>query len=128
MSTHQEKSNETMTPVPDITLVSDSEGEDKNIVDLEAVARVAMAKLEKDLVDTKAWNKRIAWKKQERVDHLKKKKEDEEVAEAQQKADEAAKKKVLVPPPVSVIFLLSLVRNYSCLHNSRHETFHFEKK
>ena len=111
MSTHQEKSNETMMPVPDVTLVSDSEGKDENIIDLEAVARVAMAKLEKDLADAKVWNEKIVRKKQEQVDHLKKKKEDEEVAEAQWKVDEAAKKNVLVPPPVSVIFLLSSVGN-----------------
>ena len=111
MSTHQEKSNETMMPVPDVTLVSDSEGKDENIIDLEAVARVATAKLEKDLADAKVWNEKIVWKKQEQVDHLKKKKEDEEVAEAQWKVDEAARKNVLVPPPVSVIFLLSSVGN-----------------
>ena len=54
MSLHQEKSNETMMPVPNVTLVSDGKGKDKNIVDLEAVARAATAKLEKDLADTKA--------------------------------------------------------------------------
>ena len=108
---HQEKSNKTIMPVPDVTLVSDGEGEDENIVDLEAVARVATAKLEKDLVDAKAQNKRIAWKKQEWADRLKKKKEDEEVVEAQWKVDEAAKKKVPVPPLVSVVYLPSSVGN-----------------
>ena len=99
-------------PVPDVTLVSD--GKDENIVDLEAVARVAMAKLEKDLADMKAWNERIAWKKQEWADCLvvvKKKKEDEEVAEAQRKVDKGTKKKVLVQPLVSFICLPSSVRN-----------------
>ena len=42
MSTHQEKSNETVMPVPDVTLVTDGGGKDENIVDLEAVARAAM--------------------------------------------------------------------------------------
>ena len=112
MSTPQEKSNATMTPVPDVTLVSDSE--DKDIVDLEAVAREATAKLEKDLVDVKVWNEGIMWKKQEQVNRLavaKKKKEDKESVEAQQKVDEAAKKKVLVQPPVIFICLPSLVGN-----------------
>ena len=81
-------------------------GEDENIVDLEA-----MAKLEKDLVDAKAWNERIAWKKQEWADCLKKKKEDKEVVEAQQKVDKATKRKVLVSPPVSVVYLPSSVGN-----------------
>ena len=103
MFTHQEKPNENVTPVPDVTLVSDGEGEDKNIVDLEAVARVATAKLEKDLADAKARKNRIMWKKQEWVDRLKKKKEDEEAAGAKKKADEEARKKVLVQPPVSSV-------------------------
>ena len=59
MSSHQEKTNETVSPVPDVTVLTDSEGEDE-VVDLEAVARVATAKLEKDLVEVKMWNKRIA--------------------------------------------------------------------
>ena len=100
MSTHQEKPNETVTPVPDITLVSDSE--DEEVVDLEAVSRAAKAKLEEDLAKAKTRNVEIAWKKQAQVDHLaKKKKEDKEAAEVQWNVDEAAKKKVLVPPPVS---------------------------
>ena len=60
MSSHQEKSNKTMMPVPDVTVVTDGEGEDEVIVNVEAVARVATAKLEKDLVEVKMWNKRIA--------------------------------------------------------------------
>ena len=114
MSTPQEQPNVTMMPVPDITLVSDGEGEDENIVDLEAVARAAMAKLEKDLADAKVRNERIMRKKQEWAVHqavVKKKKEDEEAAEAQQKADKAAKKKVPVQPPASFICLPSSVGN-----------------
>ena len=51
------------------------------VVDLEAVARVATAKWEKYLADVKVQNNRVAWKKQERADHLKKQKEDEEAVE-----------------------------------------------
>ena len=51
MSTSQEKSNATMMPVPDITLVSDSE--DEEVIDLEAIARAAAVKLEKDLEEAK---------------------------------------------------------------------------
>ena len=99
-----------MTPVPDVSLVSDSK--DEEVVDLEAMARVAKAQLEGDLVKAKTQNDEIVWKKQARVDCLaKKKKEDEEAAEAQWKADEATKKKVLVPPPVSVVCLPPLVGN-----------------
>ena len=58
MSSHQEKINETVSPAPDVTVLTDGEGEDE--VDLEAVARAAAAKLEKDLVEVKMWNKRIA--------------------------------------------------------------------
>ena len=103
MSSHQEKTNETVSPVPDVTVLTDSEGEDE--VNLEAMARAAAAKLEKDLVEAKTQNERIAWKKQERVDCLWKKKEDEDVKEAQRKLDEAAKarKKVPVEPPVCSI-------------------------
>ena len=101
MSLHQEKTNETMTPGPDVTMVTDGRGEDK-VVDLEAVTRVATAKLEKDLVEAKTWNERITWKKQEWVDRLQKQKEDEDTKEAQRKLDEAAKK-VLVQPPVCFI-------------------------
>ena len=103
MSTPQEQPDVTMMPIPDVTLVSEGEGEDENIVNLEAMARAAMAKLEKDLVDVKAWNDRITWKKQEWADRLKKQKEDEEVAEAKKKADEEARKKVPVQPPVSSV-------------------------
>ena len=110
MSTHQEKPNETMTPVPDVTLVSD--GEDKEVVDLEAVSRAVKAKLKEDLVKAKTWNMEIVRKKQVWADCLaKKKKEDEEVVEAQWKVDEAAKKKVPVPPLVSVVYLPSSVGN-----------------
>ena len=103
MSLYQEKTNENMSPVPDVTILMDGEGEDE--VNLEAMARAAAAKLEKDLVEAKTWNERIAWKKQERADHLRKKKEDEDVKEAHQKLDEAAKarKKVPVEPPVCSI-------------------------
>ena len=103
MSSHQEKTNKTVSPVPDVTVLTDGEGEDE--VDLEAVARAAAAKLEKDLAEAKTWNERIARKKQERADRLRKKKEDEDVKEAQQKLDEAAKarKKVLVEPLVHSI-------------------------
>ena len=104
MSSHQEKTNETVSPVPDVTVLTDGEGENE-VVDLEAVPRVAAAKLEKDLVEAKTWNKRIAWKKQERADCLQKKKEDEDAKEAQRKLDEATKaaKKVLVQPLVCFI-------------------------
>ena len=104
MSSHQEKTNETMSPVPDVTVLTDGEGEDE-VVDLEAVARVAAAKLEKDLAEVKMRNERITRKKQERADHLWKKKEDEDAKEAQRKLDEATKavKKVPVQPPVRFI-------------------------
>ena len=76
---------------------------------LEAVARLAKAKLNQDLADVRAWNEGIAWKKQERADCLRKKKEDEDAVEAQRKLDEAAKatKKVPVQPPVSSVCLSS---------------------
>ena len=108
MSSHQEKTNETVSPVPDITVLTDGKGEDE-VIDLEAVARVAAAKLEKDLAEVKMRNERIAQKKQERADRLWKKKEDEDMKEAQQKLDEAAKaaKKVPVEPPVCFLFCLS---------------------
>ena len=103
MSSHQEKTNETVSPVPDVTVLTDGEGEDE--VDLEAVARAAAAKLEKDLAEAKMRNERITQKKQERADRLQKKKEDEDAKEAQRKLDEAAKaaKKVPVEPPVRFI-------------------------
>ena len=69
MSSHQEKTNETVSPVPDVTVLTDSEGEDE-VVDLEAMARAATAKLEKDLAEAKTQNERIARKKQERADRL----------------------------------------------------------
>ena len=108
-------------PVPDVTLVSDNEGEDENVVDLEAVARAATAKLEKDLADAKVQNDRIAWKKKERADCLRKKKEDKDAVEAKKKVDadvaevtwkvdKEARKKVLVQPPVSSVLSVFLVR------------------
>ena len=108
-----------MMSVPDITLVSDGKGDDENIIDLEAVARAATAKLEKDLVDAKEWNDRIAWKKKERADRLRKKKEDEDAAEAKKKADmdaveakrkadEEAREKVPVQPLVSCVLSVFL--------------------
>ena len=120
MSLHQEKSNETMMPVPDITTVSDSK--DKEVVNLEAVTQAARAKLEEDLAKEKTQNEEIAWNKKEQVDHLRKQKEDEdaaeakkkadkEVVEAKKKADEEARKKVPVQPPVSSVCLPSWGRN-----------------
>ena len=107
MSSHQEKSKETMTPVPDVTTMSDSK--DGEVVDLEAVARLAKVELDQDLADARVQNEGIARKKQEWVDCLRKKKEDEDAAEAQWKLDEAAKatKKVLVQPSVSLVCLSS---------------------
>ena len=105
----QEQPNTTVMLVPDVNLVSNSK--DEEIVDLEAIARLAKAKLEEDLAKVKTWNDEIAWKKPEQANCLaaaKKKKDDEEVAEVKWKADEA-KKKVLVPPPVSFFCLSSLV-------------------
>ena len=90
MSSHQEKTNETVMPVPDITVVMDGEGEDE-VVDLEAVARAATAKLERDLAGAKMRNERIARKKQEQADCLRKQKEDEDTKEAQQRLVEAVK-------------------------------------
>ena len=63
MSMPQETLNVTMMPVPDADMVSD--GEDEQVVNLEAVAREAKEKLKKDLADTKAWNDEIMQKKQE---------------------------------------------------------------
>ena len=107
MSSHQEKSKETVTPVPDVTTMSD--GKDEEVVDLEAVARLAKAKLDQDLVDARVRNEGITQKKQEQADRLRKKKEDKDAAEAQWKLDEAAKavKKVPVQPLVSSVCLLS---------------------
>ena len=70
MSSHQEKTNDTMTPVLDVTVVMDGEGGDEDVVDLEAVTRAAAAKLEKELKEAKLQNERIAWKKQEQADRL----------------------------------------------------------
>ena len=113
MSSHQEKSNETVMPVPDVTTMSN--GEDEEVVDLEAVTRLAKAKLDQDLVDARAQNEGIVWKKQEWADRLRKKKKEKDVAEAQQKLDEAVKavKKVPVQPLVSSCFdrLLGLETN-----------------
>ena len=81
MSSHQEKSKETVMPVPDITIMSDSE--DEVVVDLEAVARLAKEKLDQDLADARVRNEGITRKKQERADRLRKKKEDKDAAEAQ---------------------------------------------
>ena len=70
----QDQPNVTVTPIPDITLVSN--GQDKDIINLEA-----MAKLEKDLVDAKVQNEGTAQKKQEWANCqavAKEKKEDEE--------------------------------------------------
>ena len=94
-------------PVPNVTIVSDSE--DEEVVDLEAITRLAKEKLDQDLADARAWNEGIARKKQEWADCLRKQKEDEDVKEAQQKLDEATKaaKRVPVQPLVSLVFLLS---------------------
>ena len=112
MSSHQEKPKETVTPVPDVTVVSDDEDE----VDLEAVARLAKAKLDQDLADARVRNEGIAWKKQEWADRLRKKKEDGDAAEAQRRLDEAAKaaKKVPVQPPVSSVCLFSWGWKLTC--------------
>ena len=107
MSTSQEKSNMTVMPVPDATMVSD--GKDKEVINLEAVAREAAAKLERDLADAKVRNNGIVWKKKDWADWqavVKKKKEEDEAAEAQRKADEDAKKKGSEQPPVSFTCLL----------------------
>ena len=102
MSSHQEKTNETVSPVPDITVLTDGEDE----VDLEAMERVAAAQLARDLAAVKRRNEQIAQKKQERADLLQKQKEDEDAREAQRKLDEAtkARKKVLVAPLVCSSF------------------------
>ena len=91
-----------------------SDGEDKQIVDLDAIAREAQVKLEKDLADTKAWNDKIAQKKQQHADQKKEVERqhqedvDKKVARlvVKEKADEATKKKGSVQPPVvsDVIF------------------------
>ena len=113
MPSHQEKANETMSPVPDVTVLTDGKDE----VDLEAVARVATAKLAKDLAELKKRNERIAQKKQERADLLRKQKEDEDTREAQRKLDEAAKarRKVPVAPPVhSTLSVFVRSRKLTC--------------
>ena len=95
MSTPQEKLNMTMTPIPNADMVSD--GEDEWVIDLEAVAREAITKLKKDLVDTKAWNDKIVRKKQEWADQKKEAErqhqEDTDKVAAKKKVDEATKKK-----------------------------------
>ena len=77
---------------------------------MEAVAREAKAKLKKDLVDVKAWNDEIAWKKQERADQKKEVErqcqEDADKAVAKKKVDEATKKKGSVQPLVVSTCLL----------------------
>ena len=90
--------NAAMAPTLDINMESD--GEDKQVVNLAAVAREATAKLEKDLADTKTRNDEITWKKKEQVDWkvaAKKRKEDKEV-EVKRKVGEDAKKKGSVQP------------------------------
>ena len=107
MSTPQKKSNATIMPIPDVNMASDSK--DEQVVDLEAVATEAGAKLKKDLVDVKAWNNKITWKKQEWVDQKeveRKHEEDMDAAAAKKKVDEDAKKKGLVQPPVVSTCLL----------------------
>ena len=49
MCMFQEKSNTTVTPIPDITMVSDSK--DEEVINLEAITREAAVKLERDLAD-----------------------------------------------------------------------------
>ena len=105
MSSHREKSNETMTPVPDVTTVSD--GKDEEVIDLEAVTRAVRAKLKEDLAKAKTRNEEIAWKKKERADRLRKNKEDEDVAEVKKADEETARKKVPVQPLVSSVCLSS---------------------
>ena len=105
MPSHQEKSKQTMAPVPDVNIMSD----DEDKVDLEAVTRLVKVKLDQDLADVKARNKRITRKKQEWADRLRKQKEDEDAKEAQRQLDEAAKaaKKIPVQPLVSPVCLSS---------------------
>ena len=97
MSTPQETLNAALVPA----VVVESDGKDEQAVNLAVIAREAMAKLEKDLADVKAWNDEIAQKKQEWADRrvaVKKKQEDEEVVEVQRKVDKDAKKKGWVQP------------------------------
>ena len=110
MSMPQEQADVTVMPAPDVTMVLD--GEDEEVVNLEAIARLAMAKLAEDLAKAKTQNDEIAWKKEEWANRLaaaKKKKEDKEAVEAQRNSDKEAKKKVSVPPPVSFFCLSSSV-------------------
>jgi hypothetical protein len=90
MSSHQEKPYE-KTQVPEVHVVSDGEGDEEVVIDLEAVTRAAADKLERDLVVAKRRNERIARKQQEKAELLWKQKEEEEAREAQQKLDEALK-------------------------------------
>ena len=93
-------------PVPDVTTMSD--GEDEEVINLEAVTWVARVKLEEDLAKAKMWNEEIARKNKEWADHLRKKKEDKDAVEAKKKVDdEAARKRVPVQPPVSLVCLSS---------------------
>ena len=69
MSTSKDKSNATMTPVPDVNMVSD--GQDEQVINLEAIAMEAQVKLEKDLADTKVQNDEIVQKKQQHADQKK---------------------------------------------------------
>ena len=64
----QEQSNTTMMPAADVTMVLD--GEDEAIMDLGAITREVKVKLDKDLVEAKAWNDGIMWKKQEWANQL----------------------------------------------------------
>ena len=82
--------------------------------------------MEKDLAEAKAWNKGIAWKKQEQANcqmAAKKKKEDKEAVEAKWKADEDTKKKVSVQPLVSS-FACLLQRSRTNLVSSLGQSFH----
>ena len=75
-------------PIPDVSVTQVSDSKDEEIIDLETVARVVTAKLEKDLAEVKVWNNGITWKKQEWANQqavVKKKKEDEKAAEVQRK-------------------------------------------
>ena len=55
MPMSQEQSIVTVTPAPDMV----SDGKDEEIVDLEAIAREAKVKLDKDLVEAKVWNDQL---------------------------------------------------------------------
>ena len=94
MSTPQETLNAAMAPIPHVDMPSD--GKDEQVVDLVAITREAMAKLEKDLADVKVQNDVITQKKQEQADWKvveKKCKEDKDVVAVKKKAEEDAKRK-----------------------------------